>query len=98
MLDVLLGSLSALEDLMKTARSEKGASIVRLAVGEAETASKTCVRLSQAISAYQAAHPDVGRGNNVPRPTDSEFEALAEEFLRVVRRAFGPAAKKLEKC
>jgi len=93
MLDVLLGSLTALEDLMKTARREKDASIIRLAVNEAETASKTCVRLSQAISAYQAAHPEETFRNNAPRPTDPEFEELSAEFLTTFREVFGSTEK-----
>lgn len=94
MLDVLLGSLTALEDLMKTARSEKEPSIIKLAVNEAETASKTCVRLSQAVSAYQASHPEEGRKRNAPPPSDPEFAELVEEFLRPIRQAFGSSEKK----
>lgn len=94
MLDVLLGSLTALEDLMKTARREKEPSIIKLAVSEAETASKTCVRLSQAVSSYQAAHPEEGRKRSAPPPSDPEFEALAAEFIDTFRAAFGIVEKK----
>ncbi|MFD0909519.1 hypothetical protein [Ruegeria arenilitoris] len=84
MLDVLLGSLSALEDLMKAAKKDKDPSIVRLAVSEAETASKTCVRLSQAISAYAAEHPEEMSRNNRPTP-DPETDSLRDRFMAILR-------------
>ncbi|MBY6056821.1 hypothetical protein [Leisingera daeponensis] len=84
MLDVLLGSLSALEELMKVARRDKDPSIVRLAVSEAETASKTCVRLSQAISAYAAEHPAEVNKNITPR-RDPELDQMRQTFLGILR-------------
>lgn len=84
MLDVLLGSLSALEELMKTARRDKDPSIVRLAVSEAETASKTCVRLSQAISAYAAEHPEEANKNISPR-RDPELDGMRDAFMTIMR-------------
>lgn len=84
MLDVLLGSLSALEELMKVARADKDPSIVRLAVSEAETASKTCVRLSQAISAYAAEHPEEANRNIAP-VRDHELDGMRDQFLNILR-------------
>ncbi|WP_121631426.1 hypothetical protein [Tropicibacter alexandrii] len=84
MLDVLLGSLSALEELMKVARADKDPSIVRLAVSEAETASKTCVRLSQAISAYAAENPAEVNKNITPR-RDPELDQMRDNFLNIMR-------------
>lgn len=83
MLDVLLGSLSALEELMKTAKKEKDPSIVRLCVSEAETASKTCVRLSQAISTYAAEHPAEVNKNTAP-PRDPELDQMCDTFMGVM--------------
>lgn len=81
MLDVLTGSQSALSELLKTAQKEKDPSIIRLCVSEAETISKTAVRLAQSLTSWEAQNPGEANRNLPPPAKDPELQALAARFL-----------------
>lgn len=85
MLSVLTGAQTALSELLKVARKERDGSVIRLCVAEAETISKTAVRLAQSMSAWEAENPGEVHRNLPPPPHDPELEQMAQEFLDILR-------------
>lgn len=77
MLAVLAGAQVALDDLMVTAERTKDATIIRLAVAEAETISKVATRLAQAMSSWESDNPGAVRKNTAPRITQRSRQLLA---------------------
>lgn len=90
LLNTLLGAQSALKMIMAEVGENKEPSALRIALSEAETISKTAVRLSQGLTSFEAENPGEVNKNLPPAKPDLALDARAKKFLAAIGMVLEP--------